>query len=106
MDGEIVLLILGMGAVTYLPRMLPLVGLSKVELPEILLAWLKYIPAAVLAALLAPAIFAPEGSLLLSFDNQYLLAALPTFLVGVKTRSLVATVSVGMLAMVILQQLV
>lgn len=105
MDSHILNIIVGMGLVTYLPRMLPLVGLSKVELPPLLLRWLKYIPAAVMASLLVPSILMPEGELYLGLNNLYLLAALPTFAVALKTRSLGLTVLAGMLAVVILQYL-
>lgn len=46
-------LVLACAAVTAIPRVLPLVALSRVELPGWLLGWLRYVPVAVLAALLA-----------------------------------------------------
>ena len=47
-------LLLGMGIVTYLPRVLPLLVLAQRNLPQGLLDWLGLIPVAILAALLAP----------------------------------------------------
>ncbi|GFN22032.1 AzlD domain-containing protein [Thermanaeromonas sp. C210] len=102
MDKNIWLVIIGMALVTYLPRMLPLVLLSRVRLPDIFLRWLGYIPAAVLAALLAPALFLPEGKLALA-GNPYLLAAIPTSLVALKTHSIALTILSGMLAMIVFQ---
>ncbi|MBE3581440.1 MAG: AzlD domain-containing protein [Thermoanaerobacteraceae bacterium] len=102
MDKNIWLVIIGMALVTYLPRMLPLVLLSRVRLPDIFLRWLGYIPAAVLAALLAPALFLPEGKFAL-VGNPYLLAAIPAGLVAVKTRSIALTILSGMLAMIVFQ---
>ena len=102
MDRQILILILGTALVTYLPRALPLVLLSRVQLPEVFLRWLSYIPAAVLAALLAPGLLLPEGRLALS-GNPYLLAALPTGVVAVKTRSMALTILTGMAAMVMIQ---
>ena len=99
------MIIFGMTLVTYIPRMLPLVGLATVELPPWLLRWLSYVPAAVLAALLAPSVFMPEGYLQPNWHNLYLLAALPTMVVAVRTRSLVGTVVVGMVSMIVLQYL-
>ncbi|SMB94937.1 Branched-chain amino acid transport protein [Thermanaeromonas toyohensis ToBE] len=101
MDRQILLVILGMALVTYLPRMLPLVLLSRTQLPNIFLRWLSYIPAAVLAALLAPALFLPEGKFAL-VGNPYLLAAIPTSLIAIRTRSIALTILCGMAAMVLL----
>lgn len=93
---DYLLLMLGMGAVTYLPRLLPLFFLSRRELPRWLVDWLELIPVAILAALLTPALLInPQGSLELS--RQELWVAVPTFLFAVKTRSLGGTVFIGML---------
>ena len=48
--------ILGMAAVTYLPRMAPLVALDAEKLPPRLVRMLKNIPYAVLGALIFPGI--------------------------------------------------
>ena len=51
---EYLAVILGMGLVTFLPRWLPLVYLTKRNLPSWLVEWLDLIPAAILSALLLP----------------------------------------------------
>ncbi len=51
--AEFLGLVLACAAVTAIPRVLPLVALARVELPGWLLDWLRYVPVAVLAALLA-----------------------------------------------------
>lgn len=50
------LMILGMAAVTYLPRMIPLTFLDGKELPPIVSGVLRNIPYAVLGALIFPAV--------------------------------------------------
>ena len=50
MKPEMIYLILGMSLVTQLPRLLPLVVLSRLSLPPIVIRWLKQIPVAVLSA--------------------------------------------------------
>ena len=45
--------IIGTAIVTFIPRVLPLVVLSKLEIPEWGINWLKHVPVAVMAALLA-----------------------------------------------------
>ncbi len=94
---DFLLLMLTMGAVTYLPRMLPLVVLSRRALPNWFAEWLELIPVAILSALIAPTIFAHSSPRLFTFSKIELLAALPTLLCAVKTRSLAGTVIVGML---------
>lgn len=101
MDQQVMTIIIGAAIVTYLPRMLPLVVLSRTRLPAIFIRWLSYIPAAVLAALLAPALLVSEGKVLI-VDNHYLLAAVPTFAVAVKTRNMALTIVTGMASIVVL----
>lgn len=91
------LLILGMAAVTYIPRLLPLWLLSSREVPPAVMRWLEMVPPAVLAALLAPALFLNDNdSLFISMDNVFLLAAAPTLAIGWITKSFFGTVAVGM----------
>ena len=48
------------GAVTIVPRILPLLVFSKLQIPDWGLKWLNYIPIAILAALLAQVLFMYE----------------------------------------------
>jgi branched-subunit amino acid transport protein len=57
MKNEIVWMIIGMGVVTYLPRMLPFILFKGRELPPFLQGVLKNVPYATLGALIFPAIF-------------------------------------------------
>ncbi|MFO7295739.1 MAG: AzlD domain-containing protein [Caldicoprobacter sp.] len=105
MEQKVILIIIGMSVVTYLPRILPMVLLSKVNLPPLFLKWLQFIPVAVLSALLAPAILAPQGELSIGLDNNAFIASIPCFFVAIKTKNLFLTVMVGILAMFLLQNL-
>ncbi len=89
-------LILAMGAVTYLPRMLPLVLLSRRTLPAWFAEWLGLIPVAILSALITPTLFCHSEPRIFTFGKLELLAAIPTLLCGLKSRSLGWTVIVGM----------
>jgi len=88
--------ILGMGVVTLLPRLLPILLLSSSKLPPLVVAWLRFVPVAVLSAMLLPSLVVNEARLDLSWSNLFLWAAIPTFLVAWKTRSLFGSVIVGM----------
>lgn len=89
-------LLLGMGIVTYLPRVLPLLVLAQRNLPQGLLDWLGLIPVAILSALLAPGLLASGAERSLDLGKPELFAAIPTFLLALRTRSLGASVLLGM----------
>ncbi|WP_042356528.1 AzlD domain-containing protein [Bacillus rubiinfantis] len=57
MKSEVVWMIIGMGLVTYIPRMLPFVLFKGRELPPFIQGVLKNVPYATLGALIFPAIF-------------------------------------------------
>lgn len=56
MHSNIFLIVLGMGFVTYLPRVIPLTLLEKIELPPFLQECLKSVPYAILGALIFPGV--------------------------------------------------
>ncbi len=93
---DFIILTVCMGAVTYLPRMLPLVVLSRRRLPAWFSEWLELIPPAILSALLAPSLLTNADPRSVCLGKPELLAALPTLLFAVRTRSLAGTVIVGM----------
>jgi branched-subunit amino acid transport protein len=100
------LLILLLALGTYLMRLLPLTVLSRMTLPRPVLDWLSLVPGAVLAASLAQALLVRDERIVLAWDNIYLLATLPTFLVAWRTRSVLLTMLAGMAAYALLQRLI
>lgn len=97
MDQEIITLTLvGMMAVTYIPRLFPLLFLSGRSLPPLFIAWLKLVPPAVLSAMLVPSLLVKDEQFTLAASNLYFWAALIAFPVAWKTKSLCLTVLVGM----------
>ena len=95
-QNTIFITILGMLVVTYLPRVLPVWLLASRSLPPLTVAWLRYIPVAVLAAMLLPSLMVQEGRISLAVENLFLWAAFPTLLIAWKTRSFLGAVIVGM----------
>jgi len=61
--NNIWLLLIAMGAVTYIPRMLPMVFLQTIKLPPFLKRVLEFIPIAALSALIFPGIIYSTGSI-------------------------------------------
>jgi branched-subunit amino acid transport protein len=101
---EFLLCILGMGVVTYLPRWLPLAFLTDRDIPEIMKKWLSLIPACILSALVAQAVFIDPFTGSFQIFQRSFFAAIPTLAFAMKTRSLGGTVIAGMLAYWILGQ--
>jgi len=99
LEGEydFILLIAGMGLVTYIPRWLPLFFLSQRKLPQWLVEWLDLIPVAILSALIFPDLFVAGSPRHLEIVQIKSLVAIPTFLFALKTRSLGGTVLAGMM---------
>lgn len=89
-------ILIGMGLVTYIPRWLPLVFLSRLRLPAWFEEWLDLIPAAILSALILPILITTGEPRHLDLMRPELFVAVPTLLFAVKTRSLAGTVVVGM----------
>ena len=102
MDQEMILItILGMGLVTYLPHLLPVLTLTGLSLPKWLITWLRYVPPAVLAAMLLPSILLRDGQISLGLDNLFFWAALPTLGMAIWAKSLFPPVIVGMLVVIV-----
>ncbi|MFJ8526960.1 AzlD domain-containing protein [Bacillus sp. NPDC094106] len=95
---DVLLLLIGAGVVTFIPRVVPLVVFSKIQIPDWGLKWLSYIPIAILAALLAQVLFMNE-----TMQWDYVIAAIPTFLVAIYTRSLLGTVLTGVIVIILLR---
>jgi branched-subunit amino acid transport protein len=93
--------IIGMALVTYVPRLIPLLALSGKELPPSVVAWLRHVPASVLAAMLLPAILIKDGVLSLGLENLFFWAALPTLIAAILSKSLYIPVIVGMLVVIL-----
>ncbi len=97
MDQKVIFLTLvGMMLVTYLPRLFPILFLSGKTLPPLFVAWLRLVPPAVLAAMLIPSLLVPQDKIDFTVDNLYLWAAVVALPLAWKTKSLFATVIVGM----------
>ncbi|GFN32216.1 AzlD domain-containing protein [Paenibacillus xylaniclasticus] len=103
---SILWIIVGSSIVTVLPRVLPLMLLSRLQLPDGVLRWLNHIPIAVMAALVGQELLMQDGELSSIQDNVELLAALPTFLMAVLTRSLLGTVVVGVISIMVLRLII
>ena len=96
-----VLLIVGMALVTFIVRypMIALVG--RIPLPETLIRALRYVPVAVLTAIIVPTVLMPQGELDVSLSNAYLYGAVAAGLIAWRTRNLLLTIALGMIVFLI-----
>jgi branched-subunit amino acid transport protein len=89
-------LILGMAIVTFIPRFLPMVFLTRWAIPKRIKAGLDYIPIAVLSAIVFPLLlFDPQETLGVQFHSLF--SAIPVFFFAWKVKSLWGSVVLGML---------
>lgn len=95
--------ILGMGLITYLIRLSLFLLPDRVVLPPWLLRALRYVPAAVLSAIIFPELFLPNGTLDISLGNERLLAGLVAIVIAWRTRNVFIIVTAGMIALWLLQ---
>lgn len=97
------LAILGMGVITYAIRLSLFLLPERVMLPPWLLRALRYVPAAVLSAIILPELLLPTGTLDVSLGNERLLAGLVAAIVAWRTRNVFVIVAVGMIVLWLLQ---
>lgn len=95
MTGIWLLALLGMAVLTYAIRLSFLVFGHHVRFPAWLERALRYVPAAVLTALIVPMALAPQGSMDVSLYNAYLPGAVAAVVVALWTRQTLAAILGG-----------
>ena len=95
------LLVAGMAAVTFAIRYPVLVLVGRIPLPEAVFRALRYVPPAVLTAIIVPAVLMPKGTVDVSPTNAYLVAGIVSALVAWRTKSLLLTIIIGMAVMLV-----
>ncbi len=99
MNNE-VLMIAGMMLVTFLPRYGVLALVGKIELPKPVIRALKFVPPAVLSAIILPnMLFDKNNNLYLAPQNSFLVSGIVAGVVAWRTRNLLLTIVIGMLAL-------
>jgi branched-subunit amino acid transport protein len=90
------LAIFGAGAVTFALRLSFIVLLERIRIPPTFRRALRFVPAAVLTAVVIPLLFYEDGVLEVSLGNERLLAGLVAALIAWRTRSVLLTLGGGM----------
>jgi len=92
-------LIAGMALVAFFTRAVFILPGSHFRLPPTAERVLRYAPAAALMAIIVPDIALAHGAFSVSIENPRLVGGLVAFALAVSTRSILATIAGGMLAL-------
>ncbi|WP_160031755.1 AzlD domain-containing protein [Paenibacillus sp. An7] len=95
-------LIVGCMIVTLLPRIIPFIFVRSVQMPEVVLKWLSYIPVCILTALVTESMLQDTGSLL-RFNWHVVIVLIPSVITAIWTKSLSLTVIIGVACMALLR---
>jgi branched-subunit amino acid transport protein len=91
------------GLITFLIRFSLIYLFGKFKIPETMQKTLRYVPPAVLSAIIFPELFLHDGTLNLSFENTRLLAGLIAIAVAWFSKNTLITIIAGMVALLLLQ---
>jgi branched-subunit amino acid transport protein len=97
------LTIFGMGIITFAIRLSLIALMGRIEVPLLIQRALRFVPPAVLSAIIFPELLIRNGTLDASFGNLRLLAGALAALVAWRTKNVLLTIGVGMAALWILQ---
>mgnify|MGYP001309626091 CR=1 FL=1 len=101
MNANVWLVMIIGGALTFAMRLSFIYLFGRFEFPPLVRRALRYVPAAVLSAIVLPAMFLPDGALDLSLGNYRLQAGLVAILVAWRTRNTLFTILSGMAALLL-----
>lgn len=99
------LVMIAIGLITYATRLSFILIFGQMEMPGNIRRALRFVPAAVLSAIIFPELLIRDGALYLSPANERLLAGLIAFLVAWRTKNALLTILTGMAALLLLQAL-
>jgi branched-subunit amino acid transport protein len=95
------LVILLAGLVTYATRLSFILLLDRIKVPDWFRRGLRFVPVAVLSAIILPELTSPDGSLSLTLRNPQLAAGAVAILVAWRTKNMLLTILAGMAALFI-----
>ena len=95
--NEVWIVMIAVGLLTFATRLSFVLLLERWQPPEIIRRGLRYVPVAVLTAIIIPEMLIRDGNLSLTPLNPRLIAGLVAILVTWKTKSALWTIALGML---------
>lgn len=103
MNTYIWTIIIGGAIVTILPRILPVMFISKINLNDRISKFLKFIPIAILSTLVVSELFIVNNKV--SINTHEAVAVIPTVIVAIKKNNLLLTVMVGVISLALLRMI-
>lgn len=100
---DLLLAIVGGGLVTWFPRILPFLLVRYRKLPERIVRFLEYLPLSILFALALSSLLEGQPGHFPKIKWAESLAVIPTAWVAFRTRDLMKTVLVGVVAMALIR---
>ena len=98
MGLELWFVILAAGLITYLIRLSFIIALDRLKFPDWFSRGLRYVPPAVLSAIIVPELANWNGDAVnLSWNNPQILAGIAAVLVAWRTRNVLLTLAVGLI---------
>ncbi len=97
-------LVIGMAAINFAERFVPIALVSRMNLPRPVLRWLSYVPISVMGSLFATQVLMPGGELVPPWSSPWFWAAVLTGAVYYKTRSFLGATLAGMAGFVVLSR--
>ena len=89
-------LIIYCGLITYLTRFSMIALIKKEMFNDRIRQVLSYVPSAIFPAIIFPAIFLDNSGLILLDDNPKIIAAIIASIIGIFSRSIIATIFSGL----------
>jgi branched-subunit amino acid transport protein len=90
------------GLLTFGMRMSFIYLFGRLQIPETVKRSLRFVPTAVLSAIVAPALLMPDNSMDISLGNFRLMAGVVAILVAWRTRNALLTILAGMAALLLI----
>ena len=91
------------GLLTFATRLSFIFLMDRIRMPDWFRRGLRFVPVAVLSAIILPELTSPDGALNLSWRNPQLLAGAVAILVAWKTKNVILTIVAGMAALLLFQ---
>lgn len=93
------------GVITFVLRWAFIVGWGRLYLPKRVRRALRFVPIAVLIAIIVPDTLLQNGQVALTADNYRLIAALVAVAVAAVTRNILLTIGVGFATLLVLMNM-
>lgn len=104
-QDTILIVILGMGAINFALRFIPMAALSRITLPHPIMRWLSYIPISVMGALFAKEVLLPSQNYSPMIANPGIYGALISMATFKLTKSFLGSTLAGVGSFLLLRAL-